>query len=261
MIRFAELEMRMPDLQAQFAKARPFSHLIIDDFCDGNRLAELTDMIPDPIVEKIHKSRDYMFARNKFEKSHFQHIGPLFQELYDDLTSDRMRRILCYITGDDVFVDPAFHGGGVHQGGRGSFLDMHVDFSHHPLHADWCRYLNILLYLNRSWLPQYKGELKLRNRMTGESREVSPLFNRCVIMHTRDYTLHGYDPIQFPEGHYRRSIAAYAYKLTDEAALRPRSTTWYPEHSGTVKRAVGRFWPTLVRWKCALFGSGTVKNS
>jgi hypothetical protein len=261
MIRFSELEARLPDLRTQFAQARPFSHIVIDEFCDARRLASLTDTIPDPLAAKINKSRDYVFAHNKFEKSQFRQLGPLFNELYTELISDRMAKLLCNITGEDLFVDPDFHGGGIHQGGRDSFLDMHADFSHHPTHLDWFRNINILLYLNQGWQSDHKGELKLRHKVTKEICEVAPLFNRCVIMHTRDYTLHGYDAICFPEGQYRRSIAAYAYTLTDRPATQVRSTTWYPEHSGAWKRAIGRLWPTLVRWKGAMLGSATARNS
>jgi hypothetical protein len=261
MIKFPELENRALDLRRQFTEARPFSHVVIDDFCDADALAELVSMIPDPVAAKIGKSRDYFFARNKFEKSQFRHIGPAFDRLYVDLISDRLARLLNAITGEAVFIDPGFHGGGIHQGGRDSFLDMHVDFSHHPSHTDWFRNLNLLLFLNRQWEPGHKGELKLRHKATGEGAEIAPLFNRCVIMQTRDFTLHGYDAIRFPEGRYRRSIAAYAYTLTDEPARAARSTTWYPEHSPAWKKALGRCWPTLVRWKGAVLGSATAKNS
>jgi hypothetical protein len=261
MIRFSELEARAPNLRKQFAEARPFSHVVIDGFCDAEDLAELTSMIPDPVSAKIGKSRDYVFARNKFEKSQFRQIAPLFDQLYSELVSDRMSKLLCSITGEEVFIDVDFHGGGIHQGGRDSFLDMHVDFSHHPSHGNWFRNLNVLLFLNQHWKPDHKGELKLRHKVTGEADEIAPLFNRCVIMQTRDYTLHGYDAIRFPAGWYRRSIAAYAYTLTEEPVKAARSTTWYPEGSPAWKKALGRCWPILVRWKGAVLGSATAKNS
>jgi hypothetical protein len=74
-----------------------------------------------------------MFARNKHEKSGFRDISPEFEQLHADLMNERFQLLLQRITGEAVFVDPAFHGGGIHQGGEGSFLDMHVDFNTHPL--------------------------------------------------------------------------------------------------------------------------------
>ena len=202
-----------------------------------------------------------MFAKNKYEKSGFKEISPRFLELYSDLMSNRFQQCLKLITGQPVFVDPAFHGGGIHQGGPGSYLDMHVDFNTHPEHKEWFRNLNILLYLNPNWQSDHKGELKLRHKdKPHQTILVEPIFNRCVIMFTRDYTVHGYDAINFPQGTYRRSIAAYAYSPLEETNTQHRSTVWYPESSGAVKSTVGRFWPTLVRIKGQLFGSSTGKN-
>ena len=65
--------------------------------------------------------------------------------------SDEFAGIVGTITGRKLFVDPAFHGGGFHQGGDGSLLDTHVDFNIHPKHDDWLRVLNLLLYMNKDW--------------------------------------------------------------------------------------------------------------
>jgi hypothetical protein len=260
MILFDRLEQRLDELGAAFRQAQPFPHVIVDGFADAERLAAAVAAIPDPALAGIRKSRDYVFARNKFEKSNFRELSPEFAELYGELGGERFRAILRRISGEDVFVDPEYFGGGIHQGGAGSFLDLHADFNFHPLHADWFRNLNILLYLNAGWQREHAGELRLRHRDTGAEHRVEPLFNRCVVMLTRAHTLHGYDPIRFPAGSYRRSLAAYGYSLATDRSGRPRSTTWYPDHGGIVKRWVGRAWPTLVKLKNLLFGSATAKN-
>jgi hypothetical protein len=259
LVDFERLERDRAQLRDDFAGAHPFRFVVIDDFADARGLHALLDEIPDPHEAGIGKSRDYVFAKNKFEKSGFVEFGPRCRALYDDLCSDRFRAVLCEITGEDVFVDPVFHGGGVHQAGDESFLDMHVDFNAHPLHNTWFRNLNILLYLNPDWQPSWRGSLDLRNKNTGEQVSVEPLFNRCVIMETREFTLHGFTPIAFPPGQYRRSIATYAYTDRGEG-FRYRSTTWYPQEGGVAKRALGRAWPTLVRAKNRFFGSATAKN-
>jgi hypothetical protein len=261
MIDFSAIERQLPRLRDAFRSARPYPYVAIDGFCDPVRLGRLVEVIPDPATAAIRKSRDYVFARNKFEKSQFRVIDPLFEELYQDLVAERFQEIVCAVTGETVFIDRDFHGGGIHQGGEASFLDMHVDFDRHPLHPQWRRNLNILLYLNRNWRTEYGGALKLRHKETGEATQVEPLFNRCVIMQSRDATLHGYDRINFPRNEYRRSIAAYAYTLLDGPARAARSTVWYPERAGLGKRVLGRAWPFLVTAKNRLFGSATAKNS
>jgi hypothetical protein len=259
MIHFEKLEKNLAALRQQFASNRPFEHIAIDDFADAARLEAALELIPTPESGQINKSRDYVFAKNKFEKSNFKEIAPVFEEIYQEMISDRFKAILKGITGEDVFVDPEFFGGGIHQGGKESFLDMHADFNYHPLHKTWFRNLNILLYLNKGWKPEYKGQLKLRHKDTGETNEVEPLFNRCVIMFTREHTLHGYDKINFPDNVFRRSIATYAYTLHEQADTY-RSTTWAPEQGSIVKKLIGKNWPKLVRIKNSLFGVGTKNN-
>jgi 2OG-Fe(II) oxygenase superfamily len=229
MIRFERLEMEASALSEQFNRASPFSFVVIDDFCEPQKLHALLAAIPSPEDGTINKSRD------------------------------RFKAALQTIVSAPVWIDPAFHGGGIHQGGDGSFLDMHVDFSHHPMHGDWERDLNILLYLNPDWKPEYGGQLDLRHIETGETTKVEPLFNRCVIMHTKAYTLHGYGRLNFPKGAFRRSIATYAYiRAKDNAA--GRSTVWFPENSSAFKRALGKNWPKMVALKSHLFGSATSRN-
>lgn len=259
MIRFDKLESEFGIIADQWTNAMPFRHVILDDFANTEGLCRLLDELPNPESQVLNKSRDYIFAKNKFEKSGFNSFGELSAELYNDLVSDRFASFLSGLTGREVWIDRDFHGGGLHQGGPGSYLDMHVDFNVHPLHAEWFRDLNVLLYLNRDWRNEYGGQLKLKNAVDATSTEVDPVFNRCVIMETRDYTLHGYDALNFPPGHYRRSIACYAYsRLSGD--VKSHSTTWYPEHSGFAKRMLGRSWPKLVAIKSSLIGSRTTKN-
>ncbi len=259
-INFEKLENNIEELKLQFLNASPFPHIAIDNFADEEKLLKLLELIPDPADGTINRSRDYMFAKNKFEKSSFKDISHEFQDMYDELVSERFTNLIKNITGEDVFIDVSFHGGGIHQGGQDSFLDMHVDFNYHPVHNDWFRNLNILLYLNKDWKEEYKGQLKLKNKNTGEYKEVEPLFNRCVIMFTRDYTLHGYDKINFPLGQYRRSIASYAYTLDKSTNKKIRSTVWDPENPTGFKKIIYKPWPYIVKLKQSIFGSNTAKN-
>src|SRR5207302_6775883 len=129
-----------------------------------------------------------------------------------------------------LFVDPVFHGGGFHQGGDGSFLDMHTDFNIHPLHPDWLRMLNILIYLNRDWEEAWGGHLLIKARIDQEPVAIAPAFNRAVIMLTAAHTYHGYRRMALPAGVTRKSIATYAYREIEAGSLATRTTGWVPEH-------------------------------
>ncbi len=260
-INFETLEQKIEILAEEFKNASPFEHIIIDDFCNAELLSQSLEHIPDADAVGVNKSRDFIFAKNKFEKARFDEIHPNLKKLKSEMLSERFQVLLQKLTGENVFVDPEFHGGGLHQGGKGSFLNMHVDFNYHPNQPKWFRNINILLYLNKNWDEEFGGELKLIDgrEKNGETHLIAPLFNRAVIMFTRDYTLHGYAPINFPEGQYRRSIAAYGYTMQEEEGV-VRTTIWYPENGSFVRKFLGKHMPKLVKLKSKLIGSGTSKN-
>lgn len=260
MIRFDELEADQDRHRLAYLTADPYPHLVVDDFCDAERLAELVAGIP----ELANQSRDYIFAGNKFEKSNYRELGPLFAELHEELRSDRMNAFLRHISCRAVFVDPANHGGGLHQGKGSSFLDMHVDFNYHPLHDLWYREFNLLLYLNQGWEPAWGGQLEIEDLRTGGRRAIDVPFNRMVFQQCGPYTLHGYDRTAFPPGVHRTSIATYAYSEHVRHIEKPRTTDWHPEHgahgASPAKRFAARHWNTAVQVKNRLLGSGTAKN-
>ena len=255
-INFEYIEANKDDFKNQFLTAKPFCHIGIDGICYEDKANELYNSIPE--IET--PSADYVFAKNKFEKSKFWTMGGIFQELYDDLTSVRFQEWLKYVTNEDIFVDKDFYGGGIHQGKAGSFLDMHADFNYHPLKETWFRNLNLLLYLNKDWKKEYGGELRLEHSETGQKTEVDVPFNRLAIMHCRGYTLHGYDPIHFPEGKYRTSIAIYAYTLHEQQLESARTTVWKVEKSSPIKYLLSKIWVPAVKLKSKFIKSKTADH-
>ena len=256
MINFQYLENNREELRLHFLLAKPFPHLVIDNFCEQEKLLQLYDDLPE--IET--KSRDYIFAANKFEKSGIKDISPLFNELYQGLVSQKFEDLLRFISNEDIFVDKAFHGGGIHQGKKNSFLDMHIDFNYHPLHKMWYRHLNLLLYLNKDWKKEYGGQLRLKDLRTGKEKSIDVPFNRMIIQLTGRYTLHGYNLTHFPDGMYRTSIAAYAYCIHQCHIEKPRTTDWHPEDANRVKKILATVYDPAVKIKNKFFGSSTAQN-
>jgi len=106
-------------------------------------------------------------------------------------------------------------GGGLHQTLRGGHLNVHADFTTHHKHADWARRVNILLYLNDEWLPEWGGELELWDiAMTGCRERVVPQGNRMLVFTTSADSFHGHpDPLTCPDDVARRSMALYYFTL------------------------------------------------
>ncbi|MFY0687744.1 MAG: 2OG-Fe(II) oxygenase [Cyclobacteriaceae bacterium] len=257
MINFDHLESNKEKFRQEFLLGKPFSYIAIDNFCEEEKLKKAYESIP----ELDNKSRDYVFANNKFEKSNYKELCNEFLELYEELNSDRMNSWLSFVCHQDIFVDPKNFGGGLHQGKKNSFLDMHLDFNYHPLQENWYRELNLLLYLNKDWKQEYGGHLKVKDLRTDESADLDVPFNRMIIQQCRPWTLHGYDMTSFPEGNYRTSIATYAYSRHAKLIEKPRTTDWFPkDEASTSKKFMAKHYNKAVQLKNKLFGSATAKN-
>jgi hypothetical protein len=248
---------RGAELREEFERADPIPLLVIDDFLDVETAEGLLAEFPAP--DAMPRSRDYMFG-DKRELSSVAEQGPVSKAFYEVLLGDQFKRFISELTGKDLFVDPAFHGGGFHQSGDGGFLDSHVDFNMHPLHENWLRTLNILLYLNKDWTPEYDGRLLVRANPQDEPRAIEPLFNRGVLMLTNDRSFHGFKKMSLPPGVTRKSIATYAYELVDAGSVVPHTTGWAPEDAGLLKRTVAKYYDNAVKLKTKFFGSATAKN-
>lgn len=259
-INYEKIEGNIDAFKDAFINAKPFPILVIDDFLFPDSFLKLVSSIPAPDLRS--KSSDYVFAKNKYENPGFGDLSNILSEVKEELLGVRFQKIISNIANVNLFVDKSFAGGGIHQGGSGSFLDMHVDFNRHPAHSDWLRVLNVLLYLNEDYREEWGGHLDLYNSISGERSCVAPVGNRLVLMLTNDYTYHGYKSIKFPQNKFRTSLATYAYTIdTDFSRLPARTTVWSPEEGGVLKRSFAKYVPILVGFKNKFFGSSTVRRA
>ena len=252
-----DVSARHGEIIEEFVASGPVKHVAIDGFLDAEFAQQLYDDLPQP--DAMPKSRDYMFS-DKRELSTLDRHSELSKKLHDVFMSQEFADFLTPLVGHPVFVDPEYVGGGFHAGSEGSFLDLHVDFNIHPVHEDWLREFNILLYLNPGWDPSWKGELLLTDDPANPRTEVQPLFNRLVLMECTDKSYNGYDKINFPAGTSSRSIAAYGSSLVSAGSVSRHTTNWVPQDASPAKRALAKNWNWIVLTKNKFFGSGTLKN-
>ena len=131
------------------------------------------------------------------------------------------------LTGIDALYSlPDALGGGLHQGGDGSFLDIHIDFNIHTERGIHRR-INLLIFFNKEWKEEYGGHTELWNSdMTKLEKKVFPSFNRCLIFETNEISYHGYAPIKLPPGITRKSAYAYYYTELREGAAKYHDTVF-----------------------------------
>jgi hypothetical protein len=206
---------RMKDIgesaHATYINAKPYPHIVLDDFFDPTIVDGILDEFPKP--NAIRWEKFDTGSEIKLACATDASFGPLTRLFLYHLNSITFLEFLSQVTGiDNLIPDPRFEGGGLHQIVRGGKLGVHADFNRHHVY-DLDRRLNLLLYLNKNWREDYGGHLQLWDRnMTRCEAKVAPLFNRVMIFGTTDFTYHGHpDPLQCPEGMTRKSLALYYF--------------------------------------------------
>lgn len=209
-------------LATQYQANTPFEHIVIDDFIDRAVLRAVLDEFPD---SEGHSCFVRDQERYKYQFRPDQCAGPVTRMLFAELNSRAFLGFLSQMTGiPGLIPDPYYAGAGLHEVKRGGHLGIHADF---PQHAEMAveRRLNLLIYLNEDWHPEFGGSLELWDRRLRKAEQkILPVFGRAVVFSTRRDTFHGHpDPLTCPEDRSRRSLATYYYaapKVQDQALLR-----------------------------------------
>lgn len=225
------------ELTAGYQAASPFPHVVIDDF--------LPPALLDKVLTRFDASRrgldDMSFDRPQERfKSSFQpdSLDDDLRQLFYSFNSRPFIRVMENITGiKGLIPDPYFLGAGIHEIKQGGHLSIHADFNHHvPMNLE--RRINVLIYLNKDWQPDYGGSLELWDEGMGRCfHSIVPTFNRCVIFNTTSNSQHGNpQPIAHPEGISRKSIALYYYTSTWDGSKRSHTTQFQVRPGSTDRR-------------------------
>tara|TARA_B100001093_G_scaffold520372_1_gene615175 strand:- start:8774 stop:9559 length:786 start_codon:yes stop_codon:yes gene_type:complete len=223
--------------QENFKKANPFPHIYLDNFLPENIAEEVSNSIPSPYDDTFDWiSRD---RENEVkQKMQFDEIKLPFsvRMILREFNSKQFLLFLETLTGiDNLIPDPYFIGGGIHVAMKGDFLKVHADHNwHYKLYTH--RRVNALLYLSqKDWIEDWGGHLEMWDeKMTGPQASIAPFFNRLVVFETTDKTNHGRpDPLNCPEGVYRKALNLYYYtSKRDNAEISdPHFTLYRTENS------------------------------
>lgn len=195
------------DLNYIYNIATPFEHIIIENFFNENILKELINKYPivDDKWYKYWNPIEKKYALNKFEDL------PEYLKIYNELQSDEFVKKMSEITGiTNLENDPHLHGAGIHFYPSGGKLDMHLDYSIHPISGKERR-VNLIIYLNEDWKEEYNGDVQLWNKdFTGPIKRHYPKYNSAIIFRTNDISYHGLpEIIKCPPEMGRKSLAIY----------------------------------------------------
>jgi len=246
-----ELEKIADQYRDEYNVARPFPHTVIDNF--------LPEEVLNTVLDEFPGSKDIDWidfdgeVQKKLGSKTEEQMGPFTRFLMYQLNSATFIKFLERLTGiEGLIPDPHFWGGGLHQIRPKGFLKLHSDFNFHPvLKVD--RRINLLIYLNKDWEESFGGNLELWDRdITKCEAKIQPLFNRCVIFNTTDFSFHGHpEPLACPPDRTRKSLALYYYSYgrPEGEVSRSSATNWRmtPEEveTGKFKRTVAKFIPPI----------------
>lgn len=207
----------------QFQTAKPYPHLVVDHYlAEANACAEA---FPKADWKGWTTQYNNPLEIKRACNNATQMPLPL-QKLVQFFTQNKEHLAwLRNVTGiDDLEPDWHLHGGGLHQMPRGGKLDMHLDYSIHPV-SKMERRINLILYLTKDWQETYGGHLELWDaEMKQCHTKIAPVFNRMVIMQTSDLSYHGVpDPIGCPPGMNRNSVAIYYVSKPRDVVHRPKA--------------------------------------
>jgi Rps23 Pro-64 3,4-dihydroxylase Tpa1-like proline 4-hydroxylase len=207
----ANLDRLARENAARYQANLPFAHIYFDNFLPTSDAEAVLRDFPSPKELKWNE-----FSNQNERKLAFDIVEKLPDSIRDVMYFLNSRPVIQFLetlTGiDGVIPDPYFVGGGLHQIKPGGHLEVHADFNrHNKLKLD--RRINLLLYLNKDWKEEYGGHFELWNRdVTQAEQKILPLFNRCAIFSTTDYSFHGHPtPLTCPPDRSRKSLATYYY--------------------------------------------------
>jgi Rps23 Pro-64 3,4-dihydroxylase Tpa1-like proline 4-hydroxylase len=219
-------------LRARFNSAQPFRHIVIENFLERAAAEEIARAYPtfDGALKEGF-SFNFVNEQKKVQITELAKLPEPVRRLYEAISSRDFLSKIEAITGiSPLLADEKLAGGGMHLTGSGGRLDVHVDFNRLE-ERQMFRRLNILIYLNPTWNPDWGGQIELWDKDVRVCHQSClPALGRCLIFETSDISYHGVRPITAPADVVRQSFAAYYY--TTEAPA-----NWDGKTHSTIFRA------------------------
>src|SRR4051812_1338854 len=201
------------EIRERVRRATPFPYFCIDNFLDEGFAEHVLQAFPSyEEAAQIGRTFTAVNEKKKIQVTDATKFARPIAELNRALADPGFCALLSEVFDiPKLLPDEELVGGGIHQTGPRGHLDVHVDFNYiedRQLH----RRLNILIYFNKDWKPEWGGNIELWDKDVKVcENSFSPLFNRCVVFETSEISYHGVAAVRCPEDRARKSFAAYYY--------------------------------------------------
>jgi len=218
-------------LRTAYQNSKPFSHVVIDNMFSEQvldaLLPEISELAPDQwsIVEHEGLERTVRMRPGT-------ELGTAGGQLVGIVHSRAFLYLLSEITGIwQLLPDPYLQGSGYALMRRGDYFGIHSDRSV-AYETGLTRRLAMIIYLNKSWIPEYGGQLELWNSdATRCAVSIDPLFNKTVIFEVSNPNYHGVPaPLACPADRIRQSFIVYYHTvgIDGKQNVRPHTSIFAP---------------------------------
>jgi hypothetical protein len=216
----------------QFESAKPFRHVLITPFFDPAIAEAMLKEFPIPVEAEMRN--EFGKKSHKYACHDVRSIGPTYRLIDDYISSPRFAHEMQRLTGiEGLLYDPEYHGAGTHDNFSGQGMDAHVDFNLHRT-TGYHRRFNAIVYLNKEWDEKWGGCLEIHKNPWDFENDTTaaypPFFNHCVLFETNEYSWHGFERVQKPDGKElsRKSFTIYMYtKERPKEEIAPKHGTIY----------------------------------
>ena len=213
---------------------KPYKHLVIDDFFDQGLINRCIKNFPKTRDKswEFTNDRDIEIKYRSKWCSEFDIPEGIIDIVRILNGAEFLRTISEIFNIKKIIPDPYFTGGGLNLTKKGGLLDIHIDGNYHDA-TGLNRRLNVLLFLNKKWIPNWGGEFGMYDSRGKKClKKIAPIYNRLLVFDTHDKSWHGLpDPINFPENNPRKSIILYYYTKENRShnqieIKKPHSALW-----------------------------------
>lgn len=245
---------RLDELRTSYKSAKPFPNLVLDNLFSADLLdsllAEMAKMEENQWVDIDQDPREKTVRMRSGAE-----LGTAGESLLSIVHSAAFLYLLSEITDIwQLLPDPYLQGSGYALMRRGDHFSIHADRSV-AYDTGLTRRLAMIIFLNKSWKPEYAGQLELWNSdVTRCERVVEPLFNKTIIFEVAHPNYHGVPtPLACPIDRVRQSFILYYHTagVQGGANVRPHTSIFAPRFYGPNRfslRSIARdITPPIVR--------------
>jgi len=234
----------LEDYSSAFSNGVPYEHCVIENFFDSETFNMLSTNFPksESVKWDIYDNPiEKKWAFKDFESD------SLYSKLVSKLNSTESLEIWKTISSiSNLEEDPYMNGAGVHYHQTNTKLDLHLDYSIHPITGKERR-LNLIYFLNEEWNQEWNGALELWNDADGKPKEcvtrIYPKPNSAVLFKTSDISIHGLpDSIQCPENVGRKTFAIYFVSEPRECVVVRKKAEFFPKPEQVVSPYLQRLY-------------------